>query len=105
MGNADKHHAPVLFVGVIDPRLRTTTVWPESGFEGESNARDDGAPFALSLPLGDDFVQVLNVERRLTAYIAFPEIVKAPYPQPVAPLLSQLTNGVTGILNELAAFL
>jgi hypothetical protein len=70
-----------------------------------SDVRDDGAPFAAPLPFGGDVGEDTHVERRLVPYVAFQEFGKAPYPQPVGPVLRQLTGAVTGILAELSEFL
>jgi hypothetical protein len=104
MGNTDKHHAPISIVGVVDARL-TQSKKLSNRFTLTEDVRDDGAPLAVPLPMGGDFVEVTHVERRLAPYVAFKEFGKAPYPQPLAPVLSQLADAVNGILAELVAFL
>lgn len=104
--NTDKHRSLVLHTSAVQPRISWVSIWPKTGFEGDSDHIDDGTEIhpGTQVILGDE-VKIMNVQRRLTTFVAFAEWPGAPYEFPAEYGLASLWRGVNDVVSQFERFL
>ena len=106
LSNTDKHRSLVLHVSAVQPRISYSTFWPDEGFEGSTDAIDDGTPVTPGLHIVfRERLEVMDVKRRLTSFVAFDKWPDAPYDLRIGYGMSGLLRGVTQVVDEFAPFL
>jgi hypothetical protein len=104
--NIDKHRSLLLHVTVVQPQITYSTIWERTGFTGESFSIDYGAEVTPGRhEIFGDAYEIVNVQRRLTPFVAFHQWPGAPYEFPVAYGLDGLVGAVKKTVNDFASFL
>jgi len=101
--NTDKHRSLVLHVTHVEPRVHITVIHP-TGSRSDSDSRDDGAAFTIEVPPDSEFVDIVNVQRRLSSFVAFAQWGDTGQNIGVVAGLQALVKNVRTIVNEFEAF-
>jgi hypothetical protein len=107
LNDSDKHRALRLHTVVVQPRITRTEVFLDGDFQVESDRIDDGTQETVGYADPDgDWVDVVNVQRRLTPFVAFADWPGIPSEDiEVASGLWSFWRGVTKVVKEFSPFL
>jgi hypothetical protein len=106
LSNTDKHRQLILHVIAVEPRISYDTYWPEIDFKGSSFGFDDGTEVSTGTQeIFGDVVEIMNVQRSLSTYVAFAQWPGAPREVELINGLRSLRTAIRRIVGDLARFL